>query len=109
MRFSQFLAEKKEKDEQEKKIVFKETDGRSPFPANTISALERQISASARDLELEWHSSAELVDSAFTELDVPRPESYNAERWPQYVSLLSYAIKELYKSRGLKSNWSITV
>lgn len=106
MKFKQYLLEKEEK---EKKIVFKETDGRSPFPINTISALEKQITTLARDLEKEWKSSSELVDAAFEELNVPKPMSYLTERWRQYVDLLSHATKQLYQSRGLKASWSRVV
>jgi len=104
MRFKQFLIEQEK--EKEKKIVFKETDGRSPFPTNTISALEKQISTFARDLEVEWKSAAELVDAAFTELDVPKPQSFIVDRWRQYTELLSHAVKQLYQARGLKSGWT---
>lgn len=105
MRFKQFLIEQ----EKEKKIVFKETDGRSPFPDLTISALEKEITSLARDLEKEWKSAAELVDVAFENLDVPKPPSYSTDRWNQYTDLLSHAIKQLYKARGLKSGWTQTV
>lgn len=102
MRFKQFLAEQ----EKEQKIVFKETDGRSPFPSNAISALEKRISVLAKDLDVEWKSAAELVDTAFTELDVPKPQSFLVERWKQYTTLLSHAVKQLFNARGLKSGWS---
>lgn len=106
MRFKQFLIEK---ETEKKKIVFKETDGLSPFPPNTVSALEKEISSQARDLDLEWKSAAELVDAAFENLEVPKPDATNKNRWVQYVDMLKHAIKELYKSRGLSSGWSKVV
>jgi hypothetical protein len=96
--FKQFLIEREE--EQKKKLIFKETDGRSAFPGNTISAIERAITSSAKDLEKDWKNPAELVNAAFEELDVPIPQAYLAERWKQYTELLSHAVDELYKARG---------
>lgn len=107
MKFSDFLAEREK--ENEKKIIFKETDGKSPFPEMTINALEKHISSLAKDLETEWKSAAELVDATFKELDVPKPESYLADRWKQYVQLLAHAVKQLYQARGLKSGWTQSV
>lgn len=104
MRFKQFLIEQEK--EKQKKIVFKETDGRSPFPSLTISALEKRVTTFARDLETEWKSAAELVDTAFAELDVPKPQSFITERWKQYTELLAHAVKQLYRARGLKSGWT---
>lgn len=106
MTFKQFLAEK---ESEKKKVVFKETDGVSEFPPNAYSAIEKQISSLARDLDHEWASAAELVDGAFQELDIQKPDATSKYRWPQYVELLKHAIKELYKSRGLSASWSKAV
>lgn len=108
MRFKQYLLEQAKKDG-EKKIVFKETDGRSPFPDNTVNALTRQVSTMANDLELEWSDAATLVAAAFDELEVPKPQAFQIERWAQYTELLAHAIKQLYKSRGMKGGWTRTV
>lgn len=105
MRFKQYLIEK----EKEKKIVFKETDGRSAFPEMTISALKKEITTLSKDLQKEWKSAADLVDFAFETLQVPKPPVYAVDRWNQYVDLLSHAVKQLYKARGLKSGWTQTV
>lgn len=104
MRFKQFLNE-----EDKKKVkVFAETDGRSSFPEMAISALQKNISAKAKDLEVEWNSVEELVSSAFEELDVPKPQAHLTERWKQYVDLLSHAMSQLYKARGM-SKWTQTI
>lgn len=111
MRFKQFLMEqaKAKADDKEKKIVFKETDGFSAFPENTMAALEKQVSVLAKDLEVDWKSAAEVVDAAFEELDVPKPQSFLKHRWAQYVELLSHAVKQLHKARGLKSGWTQSI
>lgn len=98
------LIEKEEKE----KIIFKETDGISPFPENTLSAIKKKITTLAKDLEQNWQSAAEITNSAMKELNVPIPQAFLKERWKQYVDLLKHAIKELYESRGL-SNWTRSV
>jgi len=104
MKFSEFLTEKKK--EEEKKIVFKETDGVSPFPENTVSALKKEISNLARDLEQEWDSVQTLLTAAYENLDVPQPQAYQKDRWYQHIDLINHATEQLYKSRGLKASWS---
>ena len=88
------------KKEKEKKIVFKETDGRSEFPPNTITAIKKKIGVMARDLDADWKNSAELVNSAMEELEVPKPPAFLKARWEQYVTLISEAEKQLYQARG---------
>ena len=103
------LAEAKEKEQKEPKLVFVETDGREAFPEDTISALRKDIHKKAKDLEVTWKSSAELVDSAFTDLDVPKPGAFLTDRWKQYRELIDHAIKRLSEARGLKAGWMQTV
>jgi hypothetical protein len=105
----QILAEASQKEETEKKVVFVETDSKSPFPQDTVSALEKAVRKNAKDLTLEWKSSVELVDKTFEELEVPKPLAYQKDRWEQYKQLLSYAIKSLYQSRGLSAGWTQTI
>lgn len=100
MRFKQFLIESEEKKAKEQKLVFKETDGKSPFPENTLKALRSHISASSANLEIEWNTPIDVVNLAFTELDVPQPMAGVSERWNQYVELLDHATTQLYKARG---------
>lgn len=108
MRFKQFLIEQEEK-KKEQKTVFVETDGRSPFPNNTVSAIEKHISSGAKDLDIAWKNAAELVDSAFEELQVPKPQSYLTARWKQYTELLSHAVNQLYQARGVKGGWTTSI
>ena len=90
------------------KVVFVETDGRAPFPNNTMSALEKSITKLAKDLETEWDSATKLVNTAFEESNVPIPGAHLKERWEQYTKLLAHAIRELHDARGFAS-WSRTV
>jgi hypothetical protein len=107
MRFKQYLLEAKK--EKEKKIVFVETDPQEYFPNDTISALQKEINAKAKDLTQEWSSAKELVDAAFNDLEVPIPLAYLKNRWEQYTKLLGVAINNLYDARGMKADWVKTV
>lgn len=108
-KFLQLLTEKKEKKPEKKKIVFIETDPQEEFPVDTMSALEKHINKSAKDLEIEWRSAVEVVDAAFAELEVPKPLAYLKNRWKQYIELIAVAVKALRESRGTKASWSKTV
>ncbi|QDJ96395.1 hypothetical protein Xoosp13_209 [Xanthomonas phage Xoo-sp13] len=107
--FLQLLNEKKEKKPEKKKIVFIETDPQYEFPADTMSALKKEINKSAKDLEKNWRSAVELVDAAFAELEVPKPLAYLKNRWKQYIELIAVAVKALREARGQHASWSQTV
>jgi hypothetical protein len=109
MKLLRELLEEAEKKEKEKKVVFKETDPQEPFPNDTISALEKEIRKAAKDLDKEWKSADEVVDFAFTELEVPKPQAHLKKRWVQYTDLLKGAIEDLYDARGMKGSWSTTI
>jgi hypothetical protein len=100
------LSENKKEDEH--KPVFKETDGVSPFPTNTIKALNHEIRVGAKDLDKKWANALELVDNAFRVLKVPKPSLVQTERWAQYISLIGNAVNDLYDSRGLSAPWRTT-
>lgn len=103
MKFFQSLLEKKA--DEKKTPVFMETDEKSPFPNDTITALKKKITTLAKDLESEWDSAAVLTNAAFEELEVPIPQAFVKDRWVQYTELLAYAIKQLYNARGLSAKW----
>ncbi len=109
MKFLQSLIEAKEKKPEKKKIVFVETDPQESFPADTMSALQKEINKQAKDLEKQWRSAIELVDFAFAELEVPKPLAYLKDRWAQYNELISDAVRSLRESRGMKARWTQTV
>ena len=110
MKFFQQLLEKKKEDKlKKKKIVFIETDPQEAFPADTMSALQREINKQAKDLEKDWRSAIELVDFVFAELEVSKPLAYLKNRWEQYLKLLSVAVIALRDSRGMKGKWTNTV
>lgn len=97
------ITENKKQDE--KKAVFKETDPNTPFPNDTMSALEREINTGAKDLETEWENTLTLIDHAFETLEVPKPRPNQKERWSQYNQLIAGAVKQLFNARGLEGNW----
>lgn len=107
----EILAEAKklgDEEEKEKELVFVETDPQEPFPHNTIAALKKDIRNKAKDLTIDWKSSVELLDSVFTDLDVPKPGAFLSKRWAQYRELLDDTIQALTNARGLKASWTRT-
>ena len=106
---TEIIAEKEEKDEKEKDIVFIETNPQDPFPNDTLSAIRKQINKNSKDLEIEWKNAMELVNTSFEELDVPKPQAFLKQRWEQYQQLISYAVENLYDSRGLNGAWRTSI
>lgn len=98
------------KDDKDKKVVFVDNgDNQSPFPPLTVSALEKGINKSAKDLEVNWRNPIELVNSVFDELDVPKPQAFLKKRWAQYEALLAVAVEALADSRGLDADWTTSI
>lgn len=106
MRFLEFLIEARKK---EKRLVFIETDGRSPFPNDTMTSITKEINKNCKDLEKEWKNATEVVNYSLNELDVPIPTANLTARWDQYKDLLKYAVKNLADARGINGNWSTTI
>ena len=90
-----------DKDEKNKIEVFVDDNNLTAFPNDTMTALNKSINRLSKDLNMEWKNSIEIVDSAFEELDIPKPTANLLSRWEQYKQLISYAVKSLYDSRGL--------
>ncbi len=109
MLLNELMSDDKDKKKKEKKIVFIETNPQSPFPSDTVTALEKAINKEAKDLKKDWSSPMKLVDFVFDELEVPKPPVYLKKRWEQYLDLLKIAVKELTDARGLDSNWRTSV
>lgn len=97
-RFKEFLIEFSKKEKL--KSIFLETDGKSPFPPNTIAALKKQITTSAKDLTRKWESPIELLAFVFEKYDISVPAPHLSQRWDQYIDLLNYSIERLYQARG---------
>jgi hypothetical protein len=106
MRFLEFLAEGRKK---EKKIVFQETDGRTPYPNDTMTSLNKEINKNCKDLEKVWNNAVEVVNHSFNELDIPIPRANLPARWSQYKELIAYAVKNLYDARGLNGGWTTSI
>lgn len=105
MNFPEFLVEYRKK---ENKKVFIETDGYTEYPNDTLTSLEKEINKNCKDLEVEWKSAIQVLNTSFNNLDVPIPRANQKDRWEQYTRLMKYAVKNLYDARGFTS-WTTTV
>ena len=106
MTFLEFLLEERKK---EKKIVFIETDGRSPYPNDTMVSIKKEINKNCKDLEQHWKNAVEVVNHSFNELDIPIPTANLNARWVQYKECLKYAIQSLADARGLNGDWMASI
>lgn len=95
----------KQKDQSTKKPIFAETDGHSKYPHHTMVMLKKNITTSARDLDVDWDSAVDLLNDVFETFSVPIPQAFQKDRWNQYVELLAYSIRALADARGLGAKW----
>lgn len=100
------LYEAKKKEE---KLVFKETNPQYPFPKDTVTAIKKRINVFAKDLEMDWENSIEMLDAVMRELKVPKPQPHQKERWEQYEELIGFSAENLFDARGYGGGWNSIV
>lgn len=113
------------KDFDFKKLNEANKEDLTSLPPEMIKDIQKNIRKGARDLSQSWENAIELVNKAYevgyqessTSADgkktkinkpihIPTPSMKGG--WTQYTTLISYAVEQLAKSRGLKSTWRIT-
>lgn len=74
----------------------------------TVAKLEKLIRKGAADIEQQWANALELVHKAYqvANINIPTPDKKAA--WQQYENLISYAVKQLYNTRGINGKWRVT-
>ena len=96
------LTAKKDEEKEAPTPTFVDDDPNVAFPNDTMSTLQKAINKASKDLDKDWKNAIEVVNFAFEELEIEAPLAYLKDRWKQYNTLISYAVKNLYDSRGLK-------
>lgn len=95
------------------------------LPPEIIKDIKKNIKKGASDLTQDWENAIELTNKAYEvgyqqmsvdqdgnkskiykPVQIPTPSMKNG--WAQYEELLSYAVEQLVKSRGLNANWRVT-
>ena len=102
------LLEAKKKPKKKKIIYVENGDDQLPYPQLTISALEKEIKKTAKDLETDIQNPIKLVNDVMNDNAVPIPPAYLSRRWKQYLALLKVAVVALGEARGYRSSWSTT-
>ena len=100
----EIILEKKE--EKKEKIYFVETDPQQAFPSDTINYLKKEINKLCKDLSVDWKRPVDVLNAAFSNLNIPIPEAFLKARWSQYLELISYVVKNLADSRGFGATWT---
>jgi hypothetical protein len=85
-----------------------EAEDLSKLSQEQISDLEKNIRDGAKDTEQDWANALELVHKAYEVSQVQRPTPDMEAAWKQYEDLLSLAVKELAKVRGLDGKWRMS-
>lgn len=89
--------------------VFVETDPQLPFPDDCMTRIRKKINTFAKDLEVNWDSAIEIVDAAFMELNVPKPDPWLKNRYVQYSDLLKFGVESLKDARGFGGSWNSVI
>lgn len=78
------------------------------LPQQVIGEIKKNIRKGANDLEQEWANALELVHKAYQVANVRRPSPDQKGAWRQYEELIQFAVRELYKTRGINGKWRMT-
>lgn len=97
MRFKEFLEENTYKREDMSKLSQQDID-----------ELQRLVREGAKNIEEKWANALELVHKAYEVAQIQRPTPEMNDAWKQYEDLISLAVKELTKHRGIDGEWRMS-
>ena len=89
-------------------LYLAEADDLSELPPITMKDIQSNISKGAKDIEQNWANALELVHKAYSVSKVQRPKPGMAAGWKQYEENITYAVQQLAKARGMKSDWRMS-
>lgn len=85
-----------------------EANDLTTLPDQVIGEIRKLVRKGAQDLEQDWTNALELVNKAYQVANVRRPAPDQKGAWKQYEELITDAVKELHKTRGIKGKWRMT-
>lgn len=91
-----------------KRKLFEKTNDLSALPEDVISEIKKLIRDGASDRSKKWANALELVHAAYKAAAVQRPTPDMESAWKQYEEMISYAIDQLAKYRGIDGDWRMT-
>ncbi len=97
MRFKEYIQE----------ATYKRED-MSKLPQPTLDEIKRLIREGAKNQEEQWANALELVHKAYEVANVERPSPDMNDAWKQYEEMLTLAVKELTKARGIDGDWRMS-
>lgn len=80
----------------------------SALPSTVIKDIEKKIREGAKDTSQKWKNALELVQKAYEVLNIERPTPASPAAWSQYEDMISFAVNELAKARGVNGDWRYT-
>lgn len=75
------------------------------LPNDVVTALKKRVREGAEDQEQKWANALELVHKAYEVEGVVRPDPAMGDAWKQYEEMLTYAVAQLAKNRGMDGDW----
>lgn len=80
----------------------------SKLPLDVYNDLKRNIRKGAEDLQQRYANALELVHKSYSVEGVQRPSPSMKSAWTQYEELLTYAVQQLAKNRGMDADWRMS-
>lgn len=75
------------------------------LPAKSINTIKSNIRKGAQDTDQQWKDAIHLTDKAYKVLSFEIPSITDKQAWKQYETMIQYAVRQLYMSRGLDGSW----
>lgn len=78
------------------------------LPEDTVSEIQKNVRAGAKDLDQKWANALELTHKAYEVAGVQRPTPDMKNAWKQYEEILQYAVQQLSRYRGIDGDWRMS-
>lgn len=89
-------------------INLTEADDLDALPPDIMDELKKNIRTGSKDITQKWSNALEIVQAAFRVSGCERPTPDLKNAWKQYEELLTYAVQQLAKYRGMDGDWRTT-
>jgi hypothetical protein len=89
-------------------VNLSEGDDLDALPPDIINEIKKNIREGSKDLTQQWPNALSLVHKAYEVAVVERPDPSLKQAWKQYETMITYAVQQLAKDRGISGDWRMT-
>jgi hypothetical protein len=80
----------------------------SSLPNEKLNEIKKLITKGAKDIQQKWKNGLHLADKAYKVAKVPLPTTDMKGAWKQYEEMITFAVDQLAKTRGIDGEWRST-